>query len=825
MKTCKKLFSLLLVAVMLVAAIPFASFADEAGGAAAGEPAVGEPVVGEPAAAPAAAAAAAPATTYKVVVVCSNDSNYSKGEKPTTYAGTPTAANQADAINVLRNAGRNGIADKIENGTLTFDSCSFDTSTNTLTVNVTVAAPTPTPVTHNYVNKVAGSGKDHPEGHLMMCDGITCHTPGCNASEWQAHNAAEMTLKNQKAATCTAEGYTGDEVYACGYTKKGAAIPKVAHSFTDDKGKCANCAAVKYQINVTVDGNAKNETYVDEAGTAVLDKASKVMPLIGLDPTKYTAGSTFVNTGYVISFTATTIPATPAPAASYSKVVVVYCDENGNVKTNAGKTVILTTPYTGSTANNDAQGILKHAGIGESVSNYASATVAVSGDTITVTLTDKVDTRYVLNLTVVSGTTTTPKTYRVAYTGSVDTMSVLKGFGVDKEFNLDNYTYSTLGYDNNKTFTLTMTAKPTAADKYTVNCIVNGVQFASKTDVSYVGSFESNITNAQAILNAAGIQKTASEYKKVTITKSNTNVVTVDLRNTVVVRVYNNANSYSEVTMDVGQPYVNYLGTNLINNSTFGGITVKDTSDRNTYYSASQVNGGTALVSAFDKEITIQRNGDSCTLYFLRSDGTVLESRKLYAGDQIGTLPSYIVGNVPAVWTYNGKPISATDVYNFKTTSVNIVPYFGGISDVYVDVYTNGNVKTMQTRVKVTDLVQNGVLYLNSEVKSAISSALRNTSNKNLTYTAFFDASSWSDFIKTKNTNGAAEPIRVGDNSERQGAVYLYVMVNNVTQKATDSTNPKTGDDVKLGVAAAVLAVAVVGFGAVIVINKKKGAI
>ena len=48
-------------------------------------------------------------------------------------------------------------------------------------------------------------------------------------------------------------------------------------------------------------------------------------------------------------------------------------------------------------------------------------------------------------------------------------------------------------------------------------------------------------------------------------------------------------------------------------------------------------------------------------------------------------------------------------------------------------------------------------------------------------------------------------------------------MVNNATVKATDSTNPKTGDNVKLGAAAAILAVAVVGFGAVVVINKKKG--
>ena len=355
--------------------------------------------------------------------------------------------------------------------------------------------------------------------------------------------------------------------------------------------------------------------------------------------------------------------------------------------------------------------------------------------------------------------------------------------------------------------------------RYTVNCIVNGEKFAPKTNVPYYGTFTNG--DALAILKAADITVTGN-YQQSIVSVSGS-VITVELYNEIVVRVYNNANSFSQVTMRVGYPYINYLGTNLINNATFGGITIKNQAGQNTYRSASDVNGGKALVGAYDEEVTIQRNGDSCTLNFLRSDGTVLESRKLYAGDQIGTLPSYIVGNVPAVWTYNGKPISATDVYNFKTTSVNIQPYFGGISDVYVDVYTNGNVKTLQTRVKVTDMVQNGVLYLNSEVKSAISSALRNSSNKNLTYTAFFDASTWSDFIKTKNTNGAAEPIRVGDNSERQGSVYLYVMVNNVTQKATDSTNPKTGDDVKLGVAAAVLAVAVVGFGAAIVIKKKKG--
>lgn len=726
MKTCKKLFSLLLVAVMLVAAIPFAAMATPLGTDHPGP--------------------------FKIVAKCNGEVI-----KENTWEDTFVAAFEPDT--------KTG-AEYVLNGAPGADYEYVDSALvgNTLTVNYKISS------THTHTEKVTGAGD--ASGHT-----IGCTLKGCTYSKVVAHatSGEAATAIQEKAATCTTDGIKAGTRYECGFVVGGDVVPALGHKFKN--GKCEVCNAP--DPSATTPGTGSGSGTTTPGGST---------------------GST--------------------PSTSTKKTI--------NVVVDGTKTIYTEKNYTGAVDAAHAQDILTAAGSSVSLSNYDVVDVKGNGDEITVTLTKKAYAGYTLNLTVyaANGTSSTTKYQNVSsFSGNTsDVSAVLTAFNVTGYDLVNGYDVTKNTYDNStKTFEIVLAAKPTAANKYTVNCIVNGVQFATKSNVSYVGSFESNVANAQAILNAAGIQKNANEFKKVTITKSNTGVITVDLRNTIVVRVYNNANSYSEVTMDVGQPYVNYLGTNLINNSTFGGITVKDTSDRNTYYSASAVNGSTALVSAFDKEITIQRNGDSCTLYFLRSDGTVLESRKLYAGDQIGTLPSYIVGNVPAVWTYNGKPISATDVYNFKTTSVNIVPYFGGISDVYVDVYTNGNVKTMQTRVKVTDLVQNGVLYLNSEVKSSISSALRNTSNKNLTYTAFFDASSWSDFIKTKNTNGAAEPIRVGDNSERQGAVYLYVMVNNVTQKAADSTNPKTGDDVKLGVAAAVLAVAVVGFGAAIVIKKKKG--
>ena len=786
MKTCKKLFSLLLVAVMLVAAIPFASFADETGGESAN------------------ATMMLPITKLSVYVDNNLDKeatlgNYSReyhGTNPEIFTG-PDAKTEGEFL--LQKAGLGATystgfnykqtAVNYMNGTASVElekvaapvvpatkdftvqvkigadkSTAQNGKTGTYNADATLATPDVNDGTKAFAILDASVPGAYPQAdykfeaasvkgntiYIRVSEKVVTPPAPGHSHSWKAIQTGATDTQHVEVCDCgdskmvdhtwdvtgavapthTTVGKDADrKCKVCGYEIKGKELSKLPeHTFVN--GVCA-CNAKQYTINYKLDGTDVSKTYIDEAGNADMSSAQKVLEKLGMTPSAYNT-SNFNKTDYNISFTATTIPT----SYTYTTLLLTF----------GGKTETVTINYTkeGTVSNADIPAILTAA---------------------------------------------------------------------KKSYEPTKYNYSVSVGTDNKTLTIVQTT----IGKYTVNCIVNGQKFASKTDVPYYGDFN----DAAAILKAADITVTTS-YQKSAVTVSG-NVITVDLYTEIVVKVYNNANSYSDVTMRVGQPYVNYLGTNLINNSTFGGITVKDTSDRNTYYSASQVNGGTALVSAFDKEITIQRNGDSCTLYFLRSDGTVLESRKLYAGDQIGTLPSYIVGNVPAVWTYNGKPISATDVYNFKTTSVNIVPYFGGISDVYVDVYTNGNVKTMQTRVKVTDLVQNGVLYLNSEVKSAISSALRNTSNKNLTYTAFFDASTWSDFIKTKNTNGAAEPIRVGDNSERQGAVYLYVMVNNVTQKATDSTNPKTGDDVKLGVAAAVLAVAVVGFGAAIVIKKKKG--
>ena len=68
----------------------------------------------------------------------------------------------------------------------------------------------------------------------------------------------ETELKNQKDATCTEAGYTGDKVCAvCGeILEKGETIPKLAHDYKD--GKCTVCGAIDSTFKPVITAGANS---------------------------------------------------------------------------------------------------------------------------------------------------------------------------------------------------------------------------------------------------------------------------------------------------------------------------------------------------------------------------------------------------------------------------------------------------------------------------------------------------------------------------------------------------------------------------------------
>lgn len=114
----------------------------------------------------------------------------------------------------------------------------------------------------------------------------------------------ETELKNQKDATCTEAGYTGDKVCAvCGeILEKGETIPKLAHDYKD--GKCTVCGAIDSTFKPVITAGA-NSTWQKGTGdglsftsnAAFADFLKVQVDGKDLDTSSYTVkeGSTIVN--------------------------------------------------------------------------------------------------------------------------------------------------------------------------------------------------------------------------------------------------------------------------------------------------------------------------------------------------------------------------------------------------------------------------------------------------------------------------------------------------------------------------------------------------
>ena len=261
MKTLsKKLLSLMLVAVMLVAAMPFAAFADAV----------------EPQAA---------TKTFPVKVYVGD--GVLVGETTTEQPETITSDDITEAV-----------AAEILEGTVYPDTAAYKFEKATVKDSTIYIRYSKVEHVHDYKTRVPNSGT--AEGHLMQC--------ACGDTKRVAHGDEAKTVANARAATCTAEGYTGDTTYACGYKEVGTSVPKLAHDFgTADKGKCANCGATKYIVKLTVDGSLQQKSLVLEEGSSTnLSTASNVLAALGMNADNYNVGGTFVNNDYVIEFSVTT---------------------------------------------------------------------------------------------------------------------------------------------------------------------------------------------------------------------------------------------------------------------------------------------------------------------------------------------------------------------------------------------------------------------------------------------------------------------------------------------------------------------------------------
>ena len=359
---------------------------------------------------------------------------------------------------------------------------------------------------------------------------------------------------------------------------------------------------------------------------------------------------------------------------------------------------------------------------------------------------------------------------------------------------------------------------------YTVKLTVDGVAQTDKT-LTYKDGAVGDLSTWDKVMKEIGMD--ASKYDMVSFTNVN-NVITLSIKTkapsaTTVKITLNDGTKETFQYPEVGKYYSDYA---VFYPSAQDGRTPESLKIEENNGSVRVVDVGTKTengkVRATDVKVTIQWKAADRKINFYTDStlGKIFKTLTVYSGKAIGELPTEVNGKAVEYWTVWGTRIYPTTTYNWTADYVNAVPHFVGESGkVYLEIYVNGNRTSKYAQRDITHKLQDGVIYRDT-LLDVIRDGVKNNSLKLSSVSYLFDESEWSAYVRDSKKTTTNTKVQIGDSED---ARYIYVMVNGVTTKTSDSTNPKTGDTAKLGVAAAVLAVAVVGFGAVIVVNKKKG--
>lgn len=367
------------------------------------------------------------------------------------------------------------------------------------------------------------------------------------------------------------------------------------------------------------------------------------------------------------------------------------------------------------------------------------------------------------------------------------------------------------------------------AKQYSVTITVDGTaqSYAPVVEAGETADM-SNAAGVLAKLGLSGKNYTTSNFNKsdyvITFTATSpapTNPSAQTVNITLI-----NGNSQSTQTVEVGKYYSDYAAFNPAAQDGRTPESLKiESNNGTTRFVNVNTKTDSGKILGTDTKVTIQWKAADRQIRFYTDStlGKIYKTLTVYSGKAIGELPTEVNGKAVEYWTVWGSRIYTTTTYDWTADYVDAVPHFAGeTGKVYLEVYVNGNRTSKYAQVDITHKLQDGVIYRDT-LLDTIRSATKNNSLKLSSVSYLFNESEWSQYVRNVNNTTTNTKIQIGTDS--QDARYVYVMVNGVTTKTTDPSNPKTGDSAKLGVAAAVLAVAVVGFGAVIVVNKKKGKI
>lgn len=210
--------------------------------------------------------------------------------------------------------------------------------------------------------------------------------------------------------------------------------------------------------------------------------------------------------------------------------------------------------------------------------------------------------------------------------------------------------------------------------------------------------------------------------------------------------------------------------------------------------------------------ITFDPNGGSLS----RRDPKEIEVRYKEVLDDL-PVPTHRHLEFQGWYDQTGKKWEDGDIFNI-TYDITLTAKWAKEAKVVLHIYMDGNTRKSVYDVTLDDYVVGDYITMRHVKREIWETGIEAKPGKQLEYDGLFDSETWERYVR--HGRGGEDEIEIED--VRRNDIYVMVFNGQTHHRPWDPTNPKTGDQMMLEGAIAVMALAAVGVVTLATLRKKK---
>lgn len=234
------------------------------------------------------------------------------------------------------------------------------------------------------------------------------------------------------------------------------------------------------------------------------------------------------------------------------------------------------------------------------------------------------------------------------------------------------------------------------------------------------------------------------------------------------------------------------------------------------FTAATKINGNVELVPEWATKkstytITFDPNGGSLR----RHEDTMTVHYKEVLDDL--PIPSHKRMDFKGWFDETGREWEDGDIYNIAQ-DLTLTAKWAKSTKVVLHIYMDGNTKKSVYDIELDGYSVGDTITMKHVRKDVWDAGISAKPGKKLEYDGLFDADTWERYVR--RGRGGEDAIEIED--ARHNDIYVMVFNGQTSHRPWDPTNPKTGDQMMLEAAIAVMGLTAVGFVVMTTLRKKK---